>query len=460
MVNTGDAFAPLTKEDIKERKRFKKNPNKGELRTYPLLDHFANTWEGILVYSLPGMITTFLLVYRMDFSSWGNWWASTFANLSWVISLILLIPFTFSAVKFWWIWFRSIGIQENYDTTPGIVAKIGVPGQGKSSSSNYECVLIAKKMWNLLKVEYANWLGKIQSGKKLSPDQEKDWLEIKWSYEYCVNSPYIPLLFTIVPVKVGERYSNKLTVNHLRGKTRLPLHAVCFCDESSRVIDAGKSLQQNEKKDWGLSNTMALERHYGLYKFYFASQDDNIHIDVCRCILYTEIMNKQSPCCKPLWLTAFKSLFYWLLVELNRKKPRPCRFLMVQYNFLNNLWKRVGYRKYIVSRRANRTGTNTYYNQIKDGKTVIGNSRNYAVYLPAKLNCTYDDRAFRELNDAEFFDYVNAEGWDYLRLRPEDSFLQHNKSDFEIRLEKKRTEIKVNEALGLFKKKKNGKKKC
>lgn len=214
MVNTGDAFAPLTKEDIKERKRLKKNPNKGDLRTYPLIDHFANTWEGILVYSLPGMITTFLLVYRMDFSSWGNWWASTFANLSWVISLILLVPFTFSAVKFWWIWFRSIGIQENYDTTPGIVAKIGVPGQGKSSSSNYECVLIAKKMWNLLKVEYANWLGKIQSGKKLSPDQEKDWLEIKWSYEYCVNSPYIPLLFTIVPVKVGERYSNKLTVNH------------------------------------------------------------------------------------------------------------------------------------------------------------------------------------------------------------------------------------------------------
>lgn len=462
MVNTGDAFAPLTKEDIKERRRFKRNPNKGELRTYPLLDHFANTWEGILVYSLPGIITTFLLIYRMDFSSWGRWWNSTFLNLGWVISFILLIPFTISAFKYWWIWFRSIGIQKNYDTTPGIIAKIGVPGQGKSSTSNYEAVLIAKKMWNLLKVEYACWLVKIErykkKGKALTPDQEKDWLEIKWSYEYCVNSPYIPLLFTIVPVKVGKRYSNKLTVAHLRGKKRLPLHAVCFCDEASRVIDAGKSLKQNEKKDWGLSNTMALERHYGLYKFYFASQDDNIHIDVCRCILYTEIMNKQSPCCKPFWLTALKSFYFWLIAELNRKKPRKCRFLMSQYNFFNSLWKRVGYRKYIVSRRANRTGTNTYYNQVKDGKTIIGNSRNYAVYLPAKLNCTYDDRAFRELNDAEFFDYVNAEGWDYLRLRPEDSFLQQTESEFETKLKKKRIEQQVKEALGLEKKKKNDKK--
>ena len=458
MVKTGDAFAPLTKEDIKERKQLKVNPNKGELRTYPLLDHFANTWEGILVYSLPGIITTILLIYRTNISSWGAFWDSTFLNFSWVISFMLLIPFTLSALKYWWIWFRSIRIQDNYDTTPGIIAKIGVPGQGKSSTSNYECVLIAKKAWNLLKVEYANWLYKIKKKKTLTPDEEKEWLEVKWSYEYCVNSPYIPLLFTIVPVKVGKRYSNKLTLAHLRGKKRLPLHAVCFCDEASRVIDAGKSLQQGDKKDWGLSNTMALERHYGLYKLYFASQDDNIHIDVCRCSLYTEIMNKQTPSCKPFWLTALKTFYFWLLVELNRKKVRSWGFLLVQYNFIKDLWKRVGYRRYIVSRRANRTGTNTYYNQLKDGKTIIGKSRNYAVYLPAKLNCEYDDRAFRELNDAEFFDYVNAEGWDYLRLKPEDSFLQQSKTEFERQFEKKRIEQQVKMALVESRKKKNDKK--
>ena len=458
MVETADAFAPLTKEDKKERRRIKKNPNKGHLRDYPFIDHLCNTWEGILTYSLPGFVTTWVLIARINFASWSSWWQSTFLSISWIISFILLIPFTISAFKYWYIWFRSIGKQKDFDTTPRIVTKIGVPGQGKSSTSNYEAVLIAKKAWTLLKVKYADYYGRIKRGVKLTPDQEKDWLEIKWSYEYCVNSPYIPLLFTIVPVKVGKRYSNKLTYAHLTGKKRLPTGAVCFCDEASRIIDAGKSLQQNDKKDWDLSNFVALERHYGNYILYFASQDDNIYIDVCRCSLYTEIMNQQSPSCKPFWLTALRGFFYWLIAELNRKKVRTCSFLMALYHFFDKYWKRVGFRKYIVSRRANRAGTNTYYNQVKDGKTTIGNSRNYAVYLPAKLNCDYDDRAFKELNEAEFFDYVKAEGWDYLRLKPEDSFLQQTKSEFEVKLAKKRIEQMVKDSLGVRNDKKNGKK--
>ena len=76
------------------------------------------------------------------------------------------------------------------------------------------------------------------------------------------------------------------------------------------------------------------------------------------------------------------------------------------YNAVNSWWYRVGYRKYIVSRRANRAGTNTFYNMPQDGKTLIGNSRNYSIYLPAKLNCRYDDRTFRELSPSYFVENI------------------------------------------------------
>ena len=457
MVEIANAFEPLTKEDKKERRRLKKNPHKGNLRDYPLIDHICNTWEGILVYSLPGIITTWLLFSRMQYGSWRIWVRSTFLNISWLISFIFLIPFIISAFKYWVIWFRSLSKQKDFDSVPRVITKIGVPRQGKSSSSNYECVLIAKKNWTLLKVKYADYLGKIKRGVKLSPDQEKDWLEIKSSYEYCVNSPCIPLLFTIVPVKVGKRYSNKLTYDHLTGRKKLPLHAVVFADEASRLIDAGKSMQQNDNKDWDLSNFFALEGHFGCYVIYLASQDDNIFLDACRCSLYTEIMNKQMPCCKPFWLTALKSVYYWIVAELNRKKPRTCDYFMKRYNFYNKFWKNVGFRKYIVSRRANRSGSNTYYNQVDDGKKLIGNSRNYAIYLPAKLNCTYDDRAFRELAPCDLLDYIQAESWDYLRLKPEDSFLKKTKSKFDIKYEKQLLEQKVKAELKKYKKRKKEK---
>lgn len=458
MVETADAFAPLTKEDKKERRRLKRNPNKGELRTYPLLDHLCNTWEGILVYSLPGIITTWILFSRSDFSSWGAWWQSTFANFSWVISFILLIPFTISAFKYWVIWFRSIKKQDDFDTTPRIVTKMGVPRQGKSSTMNYECVLTAKKCWTLLRVKYANYLCKLEKKKELSAKEKLDFAEIKASYNFCVQSKGVPLLYTNTPIKVGKRYSHKLVYDHLTGRKKLPLHSVLVIDEASRFMDAGKSMYQNDKKDWDLSNFFALEGHFGSYIIYLASQDDNIFLDACRCSLYTEIMNKQIPCCKPFWLTALKTFYFWFIAELNRKKPRPCRFLMAQYNFFDNLWKRVGYRKYIVSRRANRAGTNTFYNNVQDGKTIIGNSRNYAVYFPAKLNCEYDDRTFRELSPSYFNEEITGQSWERLRLGTEDSFLRQTKSEFEIELEKKRLNQMVKDTLEQGRNKKNGKK--
>ncbi len=456
MVENTDTFKPLTKEEKKEFRRLKRNPNKGELRTYPLLDHICNTWEGMVFYSFFSFLATFFLFYRMNFSSFSAWLDSTFFSFSWLISFLFLIPCTISGIKYWFIWFSCLAKQKNFDSVPRVITKIGVPRQGKSSSSNYECVLIAKKNWTLLKVKYADYLGKIKHGIKLTLEQEKDWLEIKSSYEYCVKSPCIPLLFTIVPVKVGNRYSNKLTYDHLTGRKKLPLHAVAFADEASRLIDAGKSMQQNDNKDWDLSNFFALEGHFGCYVIYLASQDDNIFLDACRCSLYTEIMNKQMPCCKPFLLTALKSFYYCLIAELNRKKPHPCFFLMKRYNFYKKLWDNIGFRKYIVSRRANRSGSNTFYNQVDDGKKLIGNSRNYAIYFPAKLNCIYDDRAFRELSPCEFLDFIQAESWDYLRLKPEDSFLKRTKSKFEIKYEKKEIEEKVKvEIKKRFKKKKN-----
>ena len=95
---------------------------------------------------------------------------------------------------------------------------------------------------------------------------------------------------------------------------------------------------------------------------------------------------------------------------------------------------------------------------MQDGKTIIGNSRNYAVYFPAKLNCEYDDRTFRELAPSYFNQEITGQSWERLRLGTKDSFLRQTKSEFEIELEKKRLNQMVKDTLEQGRNKKNGKK--
>ncbi len=447
-----------TKEEKKRARRLKKNPNKGSLRDYRFIDLLCNTWEGVLTYTLPGIFSFIMLIFRIDFSSWTAIFETTLKSPLWILSLILLFPFTFSALKYWVIWFSILAFENDIDNIPKVIYKIGIIRQGKTSSMNYEAVVAARKMWDDLRITYAEYNLKYGKRKRseFSIEEWNDWMEVKTSYEYCVNSDCVPLLWSTSPIMVNGRYSNVLTKEHIAGRKKLPFKVVMVLDELTRFMDSGKSGQQNEKKDWDVSNMFALEGHFLGSIIYMASQDENGFLDAVRSCSYTEIMNKQSPACKPFWLTAFKRFFYLLLKEANRKKPKKARIRMSIYIFLRNYWNRVGFRKYDAYRRANRSGNNNYYGS-KDEKGVK-KSRHRTFYLPARLNCIYDDRTFRELYPSYFKETIEGEGWKSLRMSSGSSFLSATKSEFERKFEKKQVDLMVNEAIKIYKgKKKNAK---
>ena len=437
----------------RRRRVLKNNPNKGTLRDYEIIEHIANTWEGMIIYSIFGAISLFILLFRVDFTSWEAVAATTIYSPLWLVSAIFFIPTTVGSLRYWIIWFSVLSFDKQVNTVPKVVYKKGVPRQGKSSTCYYEVVLTAKKMWKELRLKYAEYKLKFENKEKLTPEQYDDWKEVKTAYEYCVHSDGVPLLWTNVPVRVGKRYSNILTPEHLAGLKKLPFKCCIYIDEVARFLDEGKSLMHGEKKDWDVSNMFALEGHFLGSVIYASSQDDNAYIDIMRCTLYTEIMNRQEPACKPIWLTGIKGISEEILFEANRKKPHPWRALMYPYLFFKRLWNNVGFRKYNASRRASRTGNNTLYSGREEG-SVFGKSRNRTFYLPAKLNCKYDDRAFRKLYPSYYTEAIAGGVWQSLRLNSEDSFLRSTKSKVDILYEKKRVEMEVKSLLNKQKKEK------
>ncbi|MBQ8427413.1 MAG: hypothetical protein IJX16_06630, partial [Clostridia bacterium] len=207
-----------TKEEKKRARRLRRNPNKGSLRDYLTIDLICNSWEGILAYTVPGIISLLFLIFRIDFSSWGAVFNTTLKSWMWVLSAILLIPFTVSAVRFWVLWNSALQFCKNIATYSRIILKKGVPGQGKSSSMYYEAVISAKKNWKELRRKYTEYKYKIKHKYKLSDKEKSEWKEVQISYEYCKRSDCAPLLWTNLPAMVRGRFTNKLTLEHLSGQ--------------------------------------------------------------------------------------------------------------------------------------------------------------------------------------------------------------------------------------------------
>lgn len=443
----------LTKEE-KEKKRkdkklakeLKNNPNKGSLRDYPFIDLICNTWEGMIVYSLFFAVSLFFLLFKVNLDSWVTIYETTLCRVSWIISAVLFIPLLIGSIRYWAIWFGVLVFDKDIDTVPRVIFKIGVPRQGKSSTSFYEAVLCAKKMWSELKIKYAEYKFKIKKGEKLEGQAYLDWLEVKLSYEYCVMHDAVPLLWSNTPIKVDNRFSNILTYDHVAGKKKLPFKCVMVIDEVTRFLDEGKSMEHGQKKDWDVSNMFALEGHFLGSIIYIIAQDDNAFIDMVRTCLYTEVMNKQSPACKPGWLTSLVNFYKFIILEVNRKKPNSDFLLFYPFVFLHEFWKRIGFRKYNASRRSSRTGNNKLYSDINSNKKLIGKSRSRTFYLPAKLNCIYDDRTFRTLYPAYFNEKIEGDIWTALHLDVENSFLKSTQSAFDIALKKKKLQIEVKNA--------------
>ena len=434
------------KQKQKAQKKAKKNPHKGSWRDFLTIDLFSKTWEGSLIYSIPGLFSFFILLFRVNYKSWETVFETTLKSPLWIFSAIMLVPFAVWAVNYWVHWLRAYSFVKNYAKHSRVIVKKGVPGQGKTSSMYYEAVLAAKIAWRRLRREYAVLCYKKSHG-GLKGDDLKKWKEVSESYNFCVNSPCVPLLYTNMPLMVDGRFSNQLKLEHIQGLLKLPYLVVGVIDEAARFLDEGKSLQHNDSKDWNVSNMFALERHFVNGVFFLASQDDNIYLDVVRCSEYTEIMNKQEAICKPFWVTAGIEICESIIDTCNLTKPKICRAIMPTYLLLKGLWKRVGFRRYNTSKRANRSGTNVLFKDSKDGKQMLGNSRNQSFIVPSSLNCKYDDRCMKEYYPGFFKDLSACDGWDSLVVKEGKFPLRFTKDAFQIKLEKEKLKLEVKKAI-------------
>ena len=435
------------KEEKRKERAMRKNPHKGSWRDFLTIDLLSKTWEGMLIYTLPGIISFFVLLFRVNYTSWQSVLDTTLKSFTWVLSLIFLIPFCAWAINYWVKWIRAYIFIVKIPTFSRVIVKKGVPGQGKTSSMYYEAVLAAKINWRRLRREYAVLRFKKSIFKTLSPKDEAHWKEVSESYDFCINSPCVPLLWTNMPLMVDGRFSNQLRLQHVQGTLRLPYLSVLVMDEASRFLDEGKSMQHNDNKDWDVSNFFAFIRHFIDGVAFLASQDDNIFIDVVRCALYTEIMNKQEAICKPFWVNAGISICESLIDTANIKKSKRCYTVMPVYLWLKKFWSHVGFREYNSSKRANRTGTNTIFSDAKEGKKIVGNSRNNTFIVPSVLNCKYDDRCMREYYPGFFKDLSENLQWSDLVVKEGQFPIKNTKSKFEIKLEKERIKLDVKNEL-------------
>jgi hypothetical protein len=282
-----------------------------------------------------------------------------------------------------------------------VIVKDGAPGAGKTATGLYTAVVMAKKLWR--EVKYKNWL---YSWKLLTwqrePEKYKqeliDYEEIKEAYDYYKTGDCVPCLWTNIPVRVGARYTSILTVNHAAQVDRLAAYTVLFFDEGGSQF----RIDDYKNRPIKISNFFRLCRHAGEFRIISTEQDAlNIFIDVRRVVGLNDYMLSQSPALmtRPFVLLIVFLPLRWLFCRID-KGSKSFAPLM---SFLEKMINYVGFRRFQHIEAGNTEHTVDLKNRVK------------VFYLPAALNCEYDNRTFRNLYLARN-ELINKNVWNRLVL--------------------------------------------
>ena len=267
------------------------------------------------------------------------------------------------------------------DISKCVIIKCGAPGTGKSSSGLWQAVEMSKRLWVELQDKY--WMlkqaiDKITKKGGTPPDKLlKDFKEARTAYEFYKNNECVPCLWTNIPVTVDGRYTNMVRRCHIEQMRRVTAYTVVFLDEVGAIV----SVDEGRDKPLCISDFFRLCRHMGEFRIICTEQDrENVYIDIRRVVADNEQMLAQKWVLKPLVLLApFHVLRF--MFRINRAR---LKFLAPVLRWLSKTLRYIGFRRF----QAVSTG-NTESAYTEDIK-----KRTY--YLPTMLNCTYDDRTYRE----------------------------------------------------------------
>lgn len=295
--------------------------------------------------------------------------------------------------------------QENItDFMERVVTFSGVPRCGKTSSSIYTAILLAKKSWKELRRAYWQIMRLPFEELEEKVRENKDEIIRAYTFFQKHQKTHIPCLYSFCTIYRRGRTSHKLTKKMLLQKEPLMFSSVIVVDEISSLFPNQNQMKASDKKenflkvaDFGKYIGQYIDGYMLFTEQNFGNAFKNLR-DVCGLDLHYP--RSQKWVCKPTFLLAIYnglfSFFEYTFWEMEHLKPESKAFYRAEkglfrsskifgpfMRFLADVIKNVGFRKYTYELQNNQNGQE---------KQVLG-SGNF--YLPAPLNAKYNDRYFR-----------------------------------------------------------------
>lgn len=287
------------------------------------------------------------------------------------------------------------------DNSCVVECKAGDPGCGKTSQAVEDVFVMGLMKWRELQLDYWSWHSREKEILKRNDKNELlEYHEIKASYNYYIMRACIPCVWSNICLTDSKgRTCSKVTLDHIRGIERLPLYSVVLFDEIGAVLKCELSNKKIEYYD--VSDMFRLGRHFLKWAVVCCEQDfNNIYIDCRRVVGRNVIISYQEWVCKPtvaLWLYDFLKV---AITDTLDKKVGRNAIAAVLMAKLKKFVYSIGFRKQVF-KYARNTETGSEKKAVKEKELKLSDAK--VRYIPSKVICGYDDRAYRT-NYASYYD--------------------------------------------------------
>lgn len=287
------------------------------------------------------------------------------------------------------------------DNSCVVECKAGDPGCGKTSQAVEDVFVMGLMKWRELQLDYWSWHSREKEILKRNDKNELlEYHEIKASYNYYIMRACIPCVWSNICLTDSKgRTCSKVTVDHIRGIERLPLYSVVLFDEIGAVLKC--ELSNSKKEYYDVSDMFRLGRHFLKWAVVCCEQDfNNIYIDCRRVVGRNVIISYQEWVCKPtvaLWLYDFLKVA--VTDTLDKKVGRNALAAVLMAKLKKFVYS-IGFRKQVF-KYARNTETGSEKKAVKEKELKLSDAK--VRYIPSKVICGYDDRAYRT-NYASYYD--------------------------------------------------------
>lgn len=287
------------------------------------------------------------------------------------------------------------------DNSCVVECKAGDPGCGKTSQAVEDVFVMGLMKWRELQLDYWLWHSREKEILKRNDKNELlEYHEIKASYNYYIMRACIPCVWSNICLTDSKgRTCSKVTVDHIRGIERLPLYSVVLFDEIGAVLKC--ELSNTKKEYYDVSDMFRLGRHFLKWSVICCEQDfNNIYIDCRRVVGRNVIISYQEWVCKPtvaLWLYDFLKVAVTDTLDKKVGRNAVAAVLMAK---LKKFVYSIGFRKQVF-KYARNTETGSEKKAVKEKELKLSDAK--VRYIPSKVICGYDDRAYRT-NYASYYD--------------------------------------------------------